>query len=155
MIGRVVSTKVNNTVTVLVERVAKHTLYKKTFVRTKKYLVDDPIGVKMGDMVEIIKVRPISKNKHWKIIKVVGKNLEAIIEEKLKTEAEKIIAEVMPEEKVESRVESRESSEKEVKNKQSLRSKDLQKSKVKSSNKNSKATVRKEKTSPKTLATSH
>lgn len=99
MIGRVVSTKMNNTVTVLVERMAKHPLYKKTFVQTKKYLVDDPIGVKMGDMVEIIKVRPISKNKHWRIIKVVGKNLEAIIEEKLKTEAEKIIAEVMPEEK--------------------------------------------------------
>lgn len=146
MIGRVVSTKMNNTVTVLVERMAKHPLYKKTFVQTKKYLVDDPIGVKMGDMVEIIKVRPISKNKHWRIIKVVGKNLEAIIEEKLKTEAEKIIAEVMPEEKVESRVESQESSEKEAKN---------QKSKVKSSNKNSKVTVRKEKTSPKTLATSH
>lgn len=146
MIGRVVSTKMNNTVTVLVERMAKHPLYKKTFVQTKKYLVDDLIGVKMGDMVEIIKVRPISKNKHWRITKVVGKNLEAIIEEKLKTEAEKIIAEVMPEEKVESRVESQESSEKEVKN---------QKSKVKSSNKKSKVTVRKEKTSPKTLATSH
>ena len=139
MIGRVVSTKMNNTVTVLVERMAKHPLYKKTFVQTKKYLVDDSIGVKMGDMVEIIKVRPISKNKHWRIIKVVGKNLEAIIEEKLKTEAEKIIAEVMPEEKAEPRVESQESGKKEVKN---------QKSKVKSSSKNSKVTVRKEKTSP-------
>ncbi len=97
MIGRVVSTKVNNTVTVLVERMAKHPLYKKTFVQTKKYLVDDPIGVKMGDIVEVLKTRPISKNKHWRILKVVGKNLTEIMEEKLKAAAEKTIAEVMPE----------------------------------------------------------
>lgn len=99
MIGRVVSTKTKETVTVLVERVAKHTLYKKTFIRTKKYLVDTKIPVKEGDMVEIVKIRPISKNKHWRIVKVVGKDLEAMTEEKLKAEAEQIIAEVMPEEK--------------------------------------------------------
>lgn len=138
MIGRVVSTKMEKTATVLVERVAKHPLYKKTFIRTKKYLVDTQILVKEGDMVEIVKVRPISRNKHWRVLKVVGKNLEAITEEKLKIEAEKAIAEVMPEEKVEPRVESQESSEKEVKN---------QKSKVKSATKNLKVTARKEKTS--------
>lgn len=99
MIGRVVSTKMNRTVTVLVERVAKHPLYKKTFIRTKRYLVDTGIAVKEGDMVEIVKIRPISKNKHWKVVRVVGKDLEAITEEKLKAEAEKIIAEVMPKEK--------------------------------------------------------
>lgn len=99
MIGRVVSTKMEKTATVLVERVAKHPLYKKTFIRTKKYLVDSNIPVKEGDMVEILKIRPISKNKHWQIIKVVGKDLEAITEEKLKMEAEEAIAEVMPEEK--------------------------------------------------------
>lgn len=98
MIGRVISTKTNNTVTVLVERVAKHPLYKKTFIRSKKYLVDDLTGVKEGDMVEIIKVRPISKNKHWRVVKVVGKNLEEITEGILKDQAEKVIAEVMPEE---------------------------------------------------------
>lgn len=112
MIGRVVSAKTSKTVTVLVERVAKHPLYKKTFVRTKKYLVDDSIGVKEGDMVEIIKVRPISKNKHWKIIKVVGKNLTEITEEKLKAEAEKIIADVMPEDKEESSDKNKELSNK-------------------------------------------
>lgn len=101
MIGRVVSIKMQNTVVVLIERVAKHALYKKTFARSKSYLVDDPMGVKMGDMVEIVKVKPISKNKHWRIIKVVGKNLAEITEEKLKAAAEKTIAEVMPEEKTE------------------------------------------------------
>ncbi|GEM_PF-961667 len=97
MIGRVVSTKMEKTATVLVERVAKHSLYKKTFIRTQKYLVDTQIPVKEGDMVEIVKVRPISRNKHWRILKVVGKDLEAITEEKLKMEAEEAIAEVMPE----------------------------------------------------------
>ncbi len=57
MTGRVVSTKLKNTVTVLVERVAMHPLYKKTFVRSKRYLVDDQIGVKDGDIVEIIKCK--------------------------------------------------------------------------------------------------
>ncbi|MBI2337980.1 30S ribosomal protein S17 [Candidatus Daviesbacteria bacterium] len=99
MIGRVVSTKLKNTVTVLVERVAKHPLYKKTFVRSKRYLVDDLVGVKEGDIVEIIKIRPISKNKHWRVAKVVGKNLEEITEVILKDQAEKVISEVMPEEK--------------------------------------------------------
>ena len=101
MIGRVVSIKTDKTATVIVSRIAKHPLYKKTFIRTKKYLVDADTGVQEGDMVEMIKVRPISKNKHWKITKVVGKKLEEITKEKLKSEAEKIIAEVMPEEKKE------------------------------------------------------
>lgn len=99
MIGRVVSTKMNKTITVLVERVAKHQLYKKTFVRSKRFLVDDQVGTKEGDVVEIVKIKPVSKNKHWSVLKVVGKSLAEINEEKLKAEAESLIAEVMPEEK--------------------------------------------------------
>ncbi len=99
MIGRVVSTKIDKTATVLVERVAKHSLYKKTFIRSKKYLVLAEDSIKEGDMVEIIKIRPVSKNKHWKVTRVIGRSLTEINEEKLKAEALKIIAEVMPEEK--------------------------------------------------------
>lgn len=99
MIGRVVSIKTNNTAAVLVERLDKHPLYKKTYVQSKKYLADVGVKAALGDVVEIVKVRPISKNKHWRITKVIGKNLVAINESKLKTEAEKVIAEVMPEEK--------------------------------------------------------
>lgn len=121
MIGRVVSTKMKDTATVLVERVAKHPLYRKTFVRTKKYLVDTKIPVKEGDMVEIVKIRPVSKNKHWKVIKVVGKDLEAITEEKLKMAAEEAIAEVMPEEKEGDRVEGVGSSEERVEDKKEKR----------------------------------
>lgn len=99
MIGRVVSTKLKNTATVIVERTASHPLYKKTFIQTKKYQVDDSIGVKDGDIVEIVKCKPVSKNKHYKIAKVLGKDLAEIVEAEQKIAAEKIVAEVMPEEK--------------------------------------------------------
>lgn len=103
MIGRVVSTKMKGTVTVLVDRVAKHPLYKKTFLRSKRYLADAPGDIKDGDIVEIAKVRPISKNKHWKVVKVVGKNLLEIVEAREKEAAKEAIAEIMPEEKEESK----------------------------------------------------
>lgn len=96
MTGRVTSTKLKNTATIIVERLASHPLYKKTFIQTKKYLVDDPIGVKDGDIVEIIKCKPVSKNKHFKITKVVGKNLAEIVEAEQKEAAEDIIAEAVP-----------------------------------------------------------
>lgn len=70
MIGRVVSTKLKNTVTVLVERQSVHPLYKKAFKRSKKYLAHDPIGVKEGDLVEVVKIVPISKRKHFRVVKV-------------------------------------------------------------------------------------
>lgn len=96
MVGRIVSTKLNYTVTVLVERVAMHPLYKKTYVQSKKYLVDDAIGVKMGDIVDFINCKPISKNKKWKITKVLGRNFAEIAEEHMKEKAQEAIAEVMP-----------------------------------------------------------
>lgn len=104
MTGRVVSTKLKNTATVLISRIAMHSLYKKTFVRTKRYLVEDLIGVKDGDIVEIIKCKPISKNKHWKIKKVIGQDLAEIVEAQQKKAAAEVIADVMPVEKEGDRV---------------------------------------------------
>lgn len=101
MTGRVISTKLKNTATVLVERMAMHPLYKKTFIRSKKYLVETNQNIKEGDIVEFIKCRPISKRKTWKITKVLGRSLTEIAEEKLKQQAEEVILKVMPEEKVE------------------------------------------------------
>ncbi len=99
MVGRVVSIKMKNTVTVLVTRTAKHPLYKKTYVQSKKYLANNSVEVKPGDMVEIIKVRPISKNKHWQVVKVIGRSVEEIVSEQLQKKGAEEIAEVMPEEK--------------------------------------------------------
>src|SRR3989338_245685 len=101
MVGRVVSAKLKGTVTVLVDRVVTHPLYKKTYKQSKKYLVDDSIGVKMGDIVDIINCKPISRMKTWKITKVLGRDFAEIAEEHMKEKAEEAIAEVMPEEKPE------------------------------------------------------
>lgn len=97
MVGRVVSTKSKNTATVLIERTATHPLYKKTYLRTKKYLVEDTLGVKDGDIVKIEQCKPISKRKNWKITKVLGQNLAEIAKAQQKEKAKEIISEVMPE----------------------------------------------------------
>ncbi|KKQ67426.1 MAG: 30S ribosomal protein S17 [Candidatus Daviesbacteria bacterium GW2011_GWA2_38_24] len=98
MIGRVVSTKMNKTVAVLVETRKRHPLYKKAYLTSKKYLVDDTLGVSEGDLVEIVKVKPISKRKHWKVTRVVGKDLVALGQQKLAKVAKETIEEVLPEE---------------------------------------------------------
>lgn len=102
MIGRVVSTKMQKTATVLVSRRKRHPLYKKTFLQTKKYLADDPLGVKDGDVVILEKVKPISKRKHWQIKRVMGKDIVALGTQELKEEAQEAIAKVLPEEPEES-----------------------------------------------------
>lgn len=118
MIGRVVSTKSKNTAVVLVARNAVHPLYKKVFLRSKKYLADDQLGVKDGDIVKIEKCKPISKRKHWKITKVLGANLAEIVEAEQKIKAEQEIAQVMPEEKEVDRVKGIGSSEETVENRE-------------------------------------
>lgn len=98
MIGRVVSIKMTHSASVLVEGKKTHPLYKKSYAWSKKFLADDPIGVKLGDIVEIFKTKPVSKRKHWLVTKVVGSDFVAIAEEQLKEEAKEAIEEVMPEE---------------------------------------------------------
>ena len=72
LMGKVVSEKMDKTVSVLVERRVKHPLYGKIVRRSKKYLVHDETNqAKMGDIVEIQEGRPISKNKSWVLSKVV------------------------------------------------------------------------------------
>ena len=111
MIGRVVSAKSKGTVTVLIDRVVTHPLYEKTYKQSKKYLVDDQVGVKVGDIVDIINCKPVSKNKHWKVTKVVGRDFVEIAQEHMKEKAQEAIAEVMPEEKEGDRVQGIGSSE--------------------------------------------
>lgn len=74
LVGRVVSDKMQNTVTVLVERRVKHELYGKIIKRSAKYHahVEDGVAVH-GDLVEIEECRPISKTKSWRVSKVVEK----------------------------------------------------------------------------------
>ncbi|ARQ44841.1 30S ribosomal protein S17 [Oxalobacter formigenes] len=70
--GKVVSDKMDKTVSVLIERRVKHPLYGKIIRRSKKYLAHDETNqAKIGDTVEIQEGRPISKNKSWVLTKVV------------------------------------------------------------------------------------
>lgn len=101
MIGRVVSTKMKNTAVILVTSTKTHPLYKKSYVRSKKFLASDEIGVNLGDLVEIIQIKPVSKRKNWKITKVVGREFEAVAKEHLKEAVKEAIEEVLPEEKEE------------------------------------------------------
>jgi small subunit ribosomal protein S17 len=72
--GRVVSDKMDKTVTVLVERKVKHPVYGKVMVRSKKYHAhNDGNTAKAGDLVEIIETRPVSKTKAWAVTSVLQK----------------------------------------------------------------------------------
>ncbi len=72
LVGKVVSDKMDKTVTVLIERHVKHPLYGKIISQSKKYHAHDESNqVKAGDTVEIQEGRPISKTKAWVVTRVV------------------------------------------------------------------------------------
>lgn len=72
--GRVVSDKMDKTVTVLVERRVKHPLYGKVIRLSKKYHAHDANNdCQTGDTVEIAECRPLSKTKAWAVVRTVEK----------------------------------------------------------------------------------
>ena len=75
LVGRVVSDKMQKTVTVLVERRVRHPMIGKTVTRSKKYHahVEDG-GIKQGDLVEIAECRPISRTKAWKVTRLIERS---------------------------------------------------------------------------------
>ena len=71
-VGRVVSDKMDKTVSVAVERLIKHPVYGKYIRRTTKVLAHDASNeCKAGDRVAITECRPVSKNKSWSVVNVV------------------------------------------------------------------------------------
>lgn len=74
LIGRVVSDKMEKTVTVLVERKVKHPMYGKIMVRSKKYHAhNEGNTARAGDLVEIVETRPVSRTKTWAVTSVLEK----------------------------------------------------------------------------------
>ncbi len=74
--GRVVSDKMDKTVTVIVERRVMHPLYKKFIRRSKKYAAHDEANAcHVGDVVRIIECPPVSKRKSWTVIERNGQML--------------------------------------------------------------------------------
>lgn len=74
LIGKVVSSKMQRTIVVEIERKFSHPVYKKTLKRTKRIKADtngfEPI---MGQFVKIEQVRPLSRDKHFKVIEIIKK----------------------------------------------------------------------------------
>jgi len=74
LLGKVVSDKSDKTITVLIESIKKHPLYKKNVKVSKKYAVHDPKNLaKIGDTVKIVETRPLSKTKRYELVTVVEK----------------------------------------------------------------------------------
>lgn len=77
VVGRVVSNKMQKTVSVAIERLIKHPAYGKYVRRTGKVMAhDEDNECKIGDRVAIAECRPISKNKAWRVVSVIERAVE-------------------------------------------------------------------------------
>ena len=84
LVGTVVSTKMQKTAVVEVERVYRHPLYHKVIRATKAYKVHDELGASVGDKVRIVESKPISRTKYWvieEILRVEERSEEDAVEE--------------------------------------------------------------------------
>ena len=73
-VGTVVSDKMDKTVVVAIEDSVRHPLYKKIIKRTVKFKVHDELNAcGVGDTVEIMETRPLSKDKNWRVSKIIEK----------------------------------------------------------------------------------
>lgn len=71
-LGKVVSDKMEKTIVVAVETKVRHPLYGKTINRTTKFKAhDENNDAKIGDIVEIMETRPLSKDKRWRLVEIV------------------------------------------------------------------------------------
>ncbi len=73
-VGRVVSDKMQKTIVVAIEDNIKHPLYKKVIKKTVKFKAHDENNeCRIGDKVEIMETRPLSKDKNWRLVKIIEK----------------------------------------------------------------------------------
>ena len=72
-VGIVSSDKMTKTVTVLVDRLVKHPIYRKYVKKRKKFMAHDDMGAKIGDKVKIVETRPLSARKRWRVVEIIQK----------------------------------------------------------------------------------
>jgi small subunit ribosomal protein S17 len=72
-VGAVVSDKMTKTVVVRVDRLVRHTKYRRYVRRTSKFMAHDELGATIGDKVRIVETRPMSAKKRWRVIEIVQK----------------------------------------------------------------------------------
>ena len=70
-IGIVSSDKMMKTVTVRVDRLVKHPIYRKYVKKRKKFMAHDDMGAKIGDKVKIVETRPLSARKRWRVVEII------------------------------------------------------------------------------------
>jgi small subunit ribosomal protein S17 len=80
--GVVVSAKTPKTVVVQVVRLFRHKLYRKTIRRTSAFMAHDELGARNGDRVRIVESRPLSKRKRWRVVEIVERSAESLLEAK-------------------------------------------------------------------------
>ena len=74
-IGVVISNKMQKTIVVKIENRYPHPIYSKTMLRTKQYLAhDEREECNIGDQVLVQECRPLSRRKHWKLVKIISKS---------------------------------------------------------------------------------
>ena len=75
--GRVVSNKMEKTVVVAVERMVIHPRYKRIIRRTRKFKAHDADNAcHIGDKVKLVETRPLSKEKHWRVVEILEKSVQ-------------------------------------------------------------------------------
>jgi len=73
-VGKVVSNKMQKSITVALDRKVKHPIYGKFMTKTTKFMAhDEKNEANIGDTVRIMETRPMSKNKRWRLVEVVEK----------------------------------------------------------------------------------
>lgn len=73
-VGTVVSDKMDKTVVIAIQDSVRHPLYKKIIKRTVKLKAHDEANAcGIGDRVEVMETRPISKDKHWRVVEIIEK----------------------------------------------------------------------------------
>ena len=73
-VGKVVSNATDKTIVVAIEDNVKHPLYSKIIKKTVKFMAHDEMNeCGVGDKVEIMETRPLSKNKRWRLVRIIEK----------------------------------------------------------------------------------
>ena len=81
LLGRVVSDKMQKTIVVQVQRLTRHPVYGRVMRKAKRFKAhDETRTARTGDLVQIEETRPLSKDKHWRLIAVVRRAPDAVAE---------------------------------------------------------------------------
>jgi small subunit ribosomal protein S17 len=72
-VGTVASDKMQKTVVVRVDRLVRHSKYRRYVRKTSKFMAHDELGATVGDKVRIVETRPLSARKRWRVVEIVQK----------------------------------------------------------------------------------